>query len=62
MINSIRQILDECSDEEAKSWWEDIQNSRWPATMPIPLEAHSDVWHQLQKRVISIKPKDKKNA
>jgi hypothetical protein len=57
MSKCIRDIFGECTDEQAVRWLEDIREDRWPRDMPIPAEAFSDVWYQLQKRVIDIKPK-----
>jgi hypothetical protein len=59
MSKSIYDIMKECTDEQAAAWFEEIKEDRWPKDMPIPMEAFHGIWHQIQKRVIAIKPKQK---
>jgi hypothetical protein len=59
MSKGLREILAEATDEQAAAWFEEVKEDRWPKDMPIPMESLHCVWHQLQKRVIAIKPKEK---
>lgn len=61
---SIHVIMAEASEEQIMRWWPLIRDDVWPSDMPVPMEAFSDVWNPIQRRVSAIenKPAKKKEA
>jgi hypothetical protein len=57
---SIREIIEEATEKQIRSWFEDIRDSEWPKTMPIPSEALDAVWHTLQRAYMNLPLKEKK--
>lgn len=59
-LKTAREIIEEATDAQIERWYKDICDGKWPARMPVPVEATEAVWIRLHTRAINMPAKVKK--